>query len=439
MLTFCLLSKYKYIEQGKYLKILSNICNIGGEILARTFVGIGQCGSAILDAIFEEKNMFQIADPIVINSDVNDLKKLKNIGNQYWIGISKSEGFIEGTTKGFGEYVTGGFGNYPENAEKIIAPNYAKLKKVLKERIERGPSGGKGEEKRATPFALLAVGTGGGTGSGTAPFVAKALKELYDIPIIVAAVLPASGEGKEGKHLTWNAWQCIKKLSEHVDGFILVDNEKLSHKRSIEYHFPKYNKYIAKCITDLIAGIIIEKIDLSKLKFGREFKDIDFKDIVTTSSFQSNGENRPGFAVIGRASRQVRSLTFYMPVISKFSWGYSSIEFKEMLDEAKASLSLEIEDSDLKNARKNLVNIRVPDYYLKNEDALDTETIKNYMTQYSKTGWRILGISRTKRDIASITVLLTFLPNELQRLLEIEAMARDYAQEKIITYYPDFS
>lgn len=401
-----------------------------GEILARTFVGIGQCGCAIIDAIFEEKNMFQIADPIAINSDINDLKKLKNIGNQYWIGISKSEGFIEGKTTGFGEKVTGGFGNNPENAEKIIKPNYEKLKAVLSTRI----SGSKNEEKRATPFALLAVGTGGGTGSGTSPFVAQALKELYDIPIIAIAVLPASGGGKEGIHLTFNAWRCIKKLSQYVDGFILVDNEKLSHKKSMEYHFPKYNRYIARCITDLVAGIIIEKIDLSKLKIGREFKDIDFKDIVTTSSFQSNGENKPGFAAIGRVSRQVRNLAFYMPLVSKFPSGYRNLEFREMITEALSSLSLNLEEHEYGNAMKNLANLRVPDYYLEKENLLDTEAIKNYMQQYSRTGWRILGISRTKRNLASITVLLTFLPSELNRLLEIEDMARKYVQEKGIDY-----
>jgi cell division GTPase FtsZ len=276
---------------------------------------------------------------------------------------------------------------------------------------------------------------GGGTGSGTVPFVARALKELYDIPIIAIAVLPASGEGKEGKHLAWNAWSCIKKLTEHIDGFILVDNEKISYKKNIEYHFPKYNKYIARCITDLIAGIIIEKIDLSKLKVGRELKDIDFRDIVATSSFQSNGENKPGFAAIGRASRQVRGLVFYMPIISKFPGGYQNIDVREMLKKAMASLSLEIKDSDLQNSMKNLVNLRVPDYYLEQEDRLDTGTIKQYMEQYSKTGWKMLGISRTKRDLASVTVLLTFLPDRIERLVDIEDMARKYGQEKGLIDY----
>ena len=403
--------------------------------MSRTFIGIGQCGSAILDAIFAEKNMFQIADPIVINSDVNDLKKLKKIGNQYWIGISRSEGFIEGTTKGFGEFVTGGFGNYPENAEEIIAPNYEKLKAVLKERIESG-SGGKSKAKRATPFALLALGTGGGTGSGTAPYVARALKELYAIPVLVIAVLPGSRDAKEGDHLAWNAWRCIQQLSEHVDGFILVDNEKLSHKKNIEYYFSKYNRYIARCMNDLIAGIVIEKIDLSTVPFGGEFKDIDFIDIVNTSSFQSDRENRPGFAAIGRASTQVRNLAYYMPVISKLSRGYSSIDVVGLLEQAMVSLSLEIEESDLENAMKNLVNVRVPDYYLEHEDRLDTKTIKKYMEQYSSTGWRMFGLSRTKRDLVSITILLTFMPNELQRLLELEDTARQYAQKKGINNYP---
>jgi len=231
-----------------------------------------------------------IADPIAINSNVNDLRKLKNIGRLYWLGISKSEGLIEGTRRGFDEYVTGGFGYYPENAEKFIEPNYEKLKLVLKERIEMGSSANKSEIRRTTPYALLVLGTGGGTGGGTTPFVAKALKELYDIPIIVIAVLPAR---REGSHLSSNAWRSIIGLSENVDSFILVDNEKLGHKRSIEYYFPMYNKYIARCIIDLIAALFTEKIDISKLKFGREFKEIDFMDIITTSSFQSNGENKP--------------------------------------------------------------------------------------------------------------------------------------------------
>ncbi|NJD54058.1 MAG: hypothetical protein FIB07_14465 [Candidatus Methanoperedens sp.] len=405
--------------------------------MARSFIGIGQCGSAILDAIFEEKNMFQIAEPIVINSDVNDLKKLKNIGNQYWLGISKEKGFIEGKTTGFGEHVTGGFGNYPENAEKIIKPNYEKLKEVLKNRIEKTTPKSKNENKPGIPFALLCVGTGGGTGSGTAPFVARAIKELYNIPIIVIAVIPASGEGKEGMHLSWNSWRCIKKLSEHVNSFILVDNEKLSHKRSIESFFPKYNKYIARCLTDLIAGLMIEKIDLSKLNFGRELKDIDFMDMVSTTSFQSNGKNNPGFAVIGRASRQMRTLFYYMPIISKLPKGYKSIEPKEMLDEAIESLSMEIEKSELANARKNLVNLRVPNYYLQKEEYLDTSNIKKYMEQYSREGWRILGISRTKRDLVSLTVLFTFLPDELNRLLEIEETARKYETEKGMATYQE--
>lgn len=404
--------------------------------MARSFIGIGQCGSAILDAIFEEKNMFQIAEPIVINSDVNDLKKLKNIGNQYWLGISREKGFIEGKTVGFGERVTGGFGNFPENAEKIIEPNYAKLKQVLKNRIEKTAPNSKKEDKPGTPFALLSVGTGGGTGSGTAPFVARAIKELYNIPIIVIAVLPANAKGKEGVHLAWNSWRCIKKLSENVDSFILVDNEKLSHKKSIESFFPKYNKYIARCITDLIAGLMIEKIDLSKLKFGRELKDIDFMDIVSTTSFQLNGKNKPGYAVIGRASRQMRTLLYYMPIFSRFPKGYRRIETEEMLDEVIESLSMEIERSELTNARKNLVNLRVPNYYLQDEGHLDTTLIKNYMEQYSTEGWRMLGISRTKRDLVSITVLFTFLFDDLNRLLELQETASKYdtGRKSIIDY-----
>ncbi|MEE9201959.1 MAG: cell division protein, partial [Dehalococcoidia bacterium] len=68
---------------------------------------------------------------------------------------------------------------------------------------------------------LVVAGLGGGTGSGGAPVMVKALKELYDEPVYVLGILPGDDEGKL---MAYNALQCVEELSPIADGILFFDN-----------------------------------------------------------------------------------------------------------------------------------------------------------------------------------------------------------------------
>jgi cell division GTPase FtsZ len=72
-----------------------------------------------------------------------------------------------------------------------------------------------------TDVFVIVTAFGGGTGSGSAPVVAKHLKRLYNEPVYVIGVLPAETEGNV---YTLNAARSMKTLAKYADAMILVDN-----------------------------------------------------------------------------------------------------------------------------------------------------------------------------------------------------------------------
>ena len=69
---------------------------------------------------------------------------------------------------------------------------------------------------------FVVAGSGGGTGSGGAPVVARHLKEVYDQPTYALVVLPSSSEGILMEE---NSIACLKELYDIVDGIIVFDND----------------------------------------------------------------------------------------------------------------------------------------------------------------------------------------------------------------------
>jgi cell division GTPase FtsZ len=69
---------------------------------------------------------------------------------------------------------------------------------------------------------LLIAGLGGGTGSGGVPVIASKLKQVYDEPVYVVAVLPSEDEGQL---MSMNTVECLQELDGMVDGILLFDND----------------------------------------------------------------------------------------------------------------------------------------------------------------------------------------------------------------------
>ena len=77
--------------------------------------------------------------------------------------------------------------------------------------------------QRNTKMAFIVAGMGKGTGTGAAPVVARACKEL-NILTVGVVTLPFTIEGPTRRH---QALQGIKRLKDEVDALLIIHNEKL--------------------------------------------------------------------------------------------------------------------------------------------------------------------------------------------------------------------
>ncbi|MFQ8803854.1 MAG: hypothetical protein ACLR8Y_00310 [Alistipes indistinctus] len=72
-------------------------------------------------------------------------------------------------------------------------------------------------------MVFITAGMGGGTGTGAAPVIAKAAKELGILTVAIVT-LPFKTEGpKRMKH----AYEGIDELRQYVDSLLLINNENI--------------------------------------------------------------------------------------------------------------------------------------------------------------------------------------------------------------------
>lgn len=397
------------------------------------FVGAGQAGSAIVDDIFDHQRVSVIASPIAFNSTVRDLENLSNIDSERWYGIAAEHGFVEGTTPGFEEQVTGGFGRNPVRADEVIRDHEDELRQIFD--VEFGDAD--------IPFAFIFLGLGGGTGCGIAPYLADAIKEFTGgiARVIAVGVLPntsgpiaagatdaSDNDQDDSDRVTaprqaWNTIYGLDRLEQSVDGILLVDNQRLAYEDAAEGRFKEFNEYIAGAVIDLIAGAELEGIDPGE--YDAQVPNVDVQDLVTSISFDVEGPDpRPGYASIGRAITMTKSLAgYFIPFL-----GQKQVDSAALPRLAMAKLSL----SDASGAvpQKALGVIRAPERYLTESDyRIESSTIRGFLESRTELGEVNLGMAFTERNLASLTTVVTFEREDIDRLAEIENLAEEHETE----------
>jgi cell division protein FtsZ len=112
-----------------------------------------------------------------------------------------------------------------------------------------------------TKMAFITAGMGGGTGTGSAPIVAKVCREMGILTVGIVTT-PFTWEGP--KRMA-QAQQGINDLKEHVDTLLVISNDKLRHQfgnLKMTEAFAKADDVLAtaaRCITDIInnAGHVV--------------------------------------------------------------------------------------------------------------------------------------------------------------------------------------
>jgi cell division protein FtsZ len=197
-------------------------------------LGIGGAGNNVVNRMVGVVNGVEF---VAVNTDTQDLAESR-------ADIKLAIG--EKTTKGLGS------GGDPSIGQRSAEESFETIKDTLK----------------GTDLVFITAGMGGGTGTGAAPIVALAARELG---ILTVGVVTKPFEF-EGKHRMRNAEIGISNLSKFVDCNIVVPNQKLVEKTkggtTMLEAFAIADDILrqgVQCITDLIVKNMTINIDFADI------------------------------------------------------------------------------------------------------------------------------------------------------------------------------
>ena len=173
-----------------------------------------------------------------------------------------------------------GAGNNPAMGEKSAQESLADMEAIL---------------KKDTRMAFITAAMGGGTGTGAAPVIAKLSKDMGILTVGIVSV-PARFEGP--KRLD-QARDGLRRLKDHVDCLIVIDNEKIKSiygSQTISQAFAKAND-----VLNIAAKGIAEIITLPG------YINVDFADVRTVMT--DSGVAIMGAAQASGEDRAIRAIT----------------------------------------------------------------------------------------------------------------------------------
>lgn len=213
----------------------SDLKDIIEQSKAKIFVvGTGGAGNNTVSRLMEIG--IEGADTVSVNTDAQDLF-YSNSHQKILIG--------KGTCGGLGA------GGIPEIGEESAEES----EEQIKERLE------------GADMVFVTCGLGGGTGTGSAPVIAKLAKKIGALTIAVAT-MPFSAEGLRRRE---NAEKGLEKLQSNADTVIVIPNDKLLE---VAPNLP-INK--AFMVTDELLGRAVKGITELITKPG--LVSLDFADI----------------------------------------------------------------------------------------------------------------------------------------------------------------
>lgn len=214
-------------------------------------IGIGGGGSNAVNHMW--KLGIKDVDFVVCNTDAQALSN-SPVPVKIQIGASLTEGR--------------GAGNKPEKGKQAALENLENITEVL---------------SKNTKMVFLTAGMGGGTGTGAAPVIARAAREMGILTVAIITI-PFRFEGQLRIH---QAIEGINELRAYVDSLLVINNEKL---REI-YGDLKLSEAFAKA--DNVLAIAAKGI--AEIITVHGYINVDFADVETVM-------RDSGVAILGSGS-----------------------------------------------------------------------------------------------------------------------------------------
>ena len=199
-------------------------------------IGVGGGGSNAINHMFQAG--INGVDFIICNTDAQALEN-SPVPNKIQLGVSLTEGL--------------GAGANPEVGEQAAMESMEDIKSML---------------EHTTKMVFITAGMGGGTGTGAAPIIAKAAKEMGVLTVGIVTT-PFQFEGMPRCK---QAQMGIEKLRDNVDSLIVINNNKLRDiygNLGYKAGFSKADEVLstaAKGIAEVITHHYTQNIDLRDAK-----------------------------------------------------------------------------------------------------------------------------------------------------------------------------
>ncbi len=249
-------------------------------------IGVGGGGSNAVNHMFRQG--IKGVEFLVCNTDAQALE-ISPVPYKIQLGMSLTEGR--------------GAGSMPEVGRNAAIENIDEIKKILGEN---------------TKMVFITAGMGGGTGTGAAPVIAQAAKEMGILTVGIVTV-PFLFEGKKRK---LQADFGIDELKKNVDTLLIICNDKLREMYG--------NLKLGEAFSHADDILTIAAKGIAEIITVTGYINVDFEDVKTVMT--NSGRAIMGSAVAKGEDRAIRAV-----------------------EEALASPLLN--DSNIKGARFILMNI----------------------------------------------------------------------------------
>ena len=299
-------------------------------------IGVGGGGSNAVNHMFNQG--IKDVNFMVCNTDEQALTN-----SPVPIKIQLGESLTEGR----------GAGNKPEKGKQAAIENIGDIEKVLQDN---------------TKMVFITAGMGGGTGTGAAPIIAKAAREMGILTVGIVTI-PFKFEGK----LRINqALDGIAEMEKNVDSLLVINNEKLREM----YGDLKLSNAFSKAddVLSTAAKGIAEIITV------HGYINVDFADVETVMK-------ESGVAIMGSSS--------------------ASGENRALVAIQQALESPLLNSNDIKGARNILLNLTSGvDEITMDEVGEVTDFVQETVGLSASIIWGT-GVDETLEDNVSVTIIAT--------------------------------
>ncbi|NPA82285.1 MAG: cell division protein FtsZ [Epsilonproteobacteria bacterium] len=264
------------------------------------------------------------------NIGINNIELIAANTDAQALNLSKADVKLqlgEKKTKGLGA------GMIPEVGKEAALESYEEIKNALKD----------------SDIVFIAAGLGGGTGTGAAPVIAQAAKELGALTVSIVTK-PFRFEGRKRAKLAKGG---IEELKKESDSIVIIPNDKLlsivDKNLGIKESFKLVDEVLSRAVNGMSAVV---------LNAGENNINLDFADVQTVMSHRGMalmgiGESRGDNAAIDAIKSAIESplldnmsIKGAMGVLIHFQMhpNFPLMQVNEAMDEIESSAD---EDADI--------------------------------------------------------------------------------------------